>query len=222
MKIGVPRDAYKSVHYNAEMSSNNGSLNPNYGVNISALNYVFGFMMGDGGAKEDNITAIAPNYKDRGLYHAVPFRMSNDGYSIPNGMYYGKYQSYQSDIGMDPITSSFVKKFDDPQPRIIHAYASDNPDEIRIVDDAVFSSTSSDPIESYTEVNFSINKYDGRGFSASTGATPRFNELALVSGWYNSELDDYESLRIITHFCRPTIILSEGDSIEGIYRLYGR
>lgn len=226
MKIGIPRDAYKSIYYNAEISTMNPMDTPNIvtnpGINISAMNYVFGFMMGDGGAKEDNITAIAPNYKDRGLYHAVPFRMSNDGYSIPNGMYYGKYQSYQSDIGMDPITSSFVKKFDDPQPRIIHAYASDNPDEIRIVDDAVFSSTSSDPIESYTEVNFSINKYDGRGFSASTGATPRFNELALVSGWYNSELDDYESLRIITHFCRPTIILSEGDSIEGIYRLYGR
>lgn len=222
MKIGVPRDAYKSIHYNAETSLTDPAVVVNQGVNLPAMHHIFGFMMGDGGSKEDNITAISPSYKDRGLYHAIPFRMSNDGKPLEDGMYYGKYQSYQSDIGMDPITSYFIKKFDEPKPRIIHAYASDNPDELQIVDDSVFSSTSTTAIESYIEINFSINKKDGRGHAAVIGATPRFNEMALVAGWYNAEYDDYECLRIISHFTRPSIILSEGDSIEGIYRLYGR
>ena len=29
-------------------------------------------MIGDGGAREDNVTAIAPDYKRRNLYRAVP------------------------------------------------------------------------------------------------------------------------------------------------------
>lgn len=222
MKIGVQRDAYKSIYYNAETSINNGSMVPHAGVNIPAMNYIFGFMMGDGGAKEDNITAIAPNYKNRNLYHPIPFRMSNDGYTIPEGVYYGRAKSYQSDIGIDPIISSYVKKFDDPKPRIVHVWVTDNPNELSIVDDTVFASTSSLAIESYVEINISVDDKDGRGYYTSTNGSARINEFGLVSGWYNPEEDDYESLRLFTHFTRPSIALSEGDSIEAIYRLYAR
>lgn len=222
MKIGVPRDQYKSIYYNAECSISNGSMPLNAGINISSNNFIFGFMMGDGGAKADNVTAIAPNYKDRSLYRPIPFRMSNDNYVIPEGRYFGRSMSYQNTVGVDPIISSYVKRFDDPAPRIVHVWASDNPDELSIVDDTVFSSTSSRKIESYVEINISVDKYDGRGFFTSTNSSARVNEFALVSGWYNGELDDYESLRIFTHFTRPSIALAEGDSIEAIYRLYAR
>lgn len=222
MKIGVQRDAYKSTSYDAECSLSDGSAIVNPGVNISALNFVFGFMMGDGGAREDNITAIAPNYKNRGLYRAIPFRMSNDGNEIPAGKYFGKVQSYQGSAGIDPITSYYVKKFDDPKPRIVHVWVTGNDDEMSIVDDTVFASTSSLAIESYVEINISVDAYDGRGFFTSTNSSPRVNEFALVSGWYNSEENDYESLRVFTHFTRPSIALSQGDSIEAIYRLYAR
>lgn len=221
MKIGVQRDEYKSIYYNAECSTSNGSMVINPGVNISALNYIFGFMMGDGGAREDNVTAIAPNYKNRNLYRAVPFRMSNDNHEIPNGKYFGRYTSFKN-AGMDPIISSYVKKFDNPAPRIVHVWVTDDPDELSIVDDTVFSSTSSLNIESYVEINISVDQYDGRGFYTSTNSSARVNEFALVSGWYNAEKDDYESLRIFTHFTRPSIMLSDGDSIEAIYRLYAR
>ena len=222
MKIGVQRAAYKSIYYDTETSISNSAVSVNTGVNISALNFVFGFMFGDGGAREDNITAIAPDYKNRNLFRAIPFRMSNDGSEIPNGKYFGKVNSYQGTTGMDPITSYYVKKFDNPAPRIVHSWVTDNSDEIKIVDDTVFASTSSIPIESYVEINISVDDKDGRGFFTSTNTSPRINEFGLVSGWYNAIEDDYESLRLFTHFTRPSIALSEGDSIEAVYRLYAR
>lgn len=225
MKIGVPRDAYKSIYYNAEISTMNPADTPNIitnpGINISAMNYIFGFMIGDGGSREDNITAIAPNYKNRNLYRAIPFRMSNDGTDIPNGIYFGKAQSLQS-TSMNSITSYYVKKFDDPRPRIVHVWVTDNPNELSIVDDTVFSSTSSLAIESYVEINISVDEHDGRGFFTTTNSSARINEFALVSGWYNAEYNDFESLRLFTHFTRPSIAMDTGDSIEAIYRLYAR
>lgn len=222
MKIGVPRSKYKSIYYDAECSVSDGSMVINSGINISAMNFIFGFMMGDGGAREDNITPIAPNYKNRSLFHPIPFRMSNDGYPIENGKYYGKVQSFQGSAGMDPVTSYFVKLFDDPRPRIVHAWVTDNSNERIIVDDTVFASTSSAVIESYVEINFSVNSRDGRGYCASTNSTPRINEFGLISGWFNAQEDDYESLRLFTHFTRPSITLSSGDAIEAIYRLHAR
>lgn len=239
MKIGVARGNYDSIYYNAETaigvsSAISKEFNPITGVNISALNYIFGFMVGDGGAKEDGTTVIAPDYKNRNLYHAIPFRMSNDGFAFPNGKYYGKSTSLKSSADADVITSYYVKKFDDPQPRIVHAWASDNANELEIVDDSVFASTSSLPIVSYVEMNLSVGASDCRGYFTTSQTTPRVNEFALVSGWYNPRvqknqqteenipIDDYESLRIFTHFTRPSIALADGDNIEAIYRLYAR
>jgi len=222
MKIGVQRSEYASIHYNAENSITNPAAMLNSGINISAMNFIFGFMMGDGGAREDNMTAIAPDYKRRTLFRAVPFRMSNDGTKIPNGQYFGKSTTFAGAGGMEPVTSYFVKKFDSPPPRIVHVWVSDNPNELTIVDDSVFASTSSIPIESYVEMNLSVNSDDGRGFFTSTQSSPRINEFGLVSGWYNSVKNDYEALKMFTHFSRPSISLSEGDSIEAVYRLYAR
>lgn len=222
MKIGVPRAEYQSINYNAESSTLNGSSVINAGVNISALNFIFGFMTGDGGAREDNVTAIAPNYKSRSLFRAVPFRMSVDDAPIQKGKYYGKSQTYKNSSMQDPITSYYVKKFDDPAPRIVHSWVSNKGDEMSIVDDTVFSSTSSMAIESYVEINLSIDVNDCRGYFASTGSSPRINEFGLVSGWYNPVKDEYESLRLFSHFTRPSITLAQGDYIEAIYRLYAR
>lgn len=220
MKIGVQRADYQSKNFNAETNIGDGlNLTPNGGINISGNDYIFGFMIGDGGSKEDNVTAIAPDYKNRSLYHPVPFRVSNDAYPFPEGTYYGKQVAT---IGSDTINSYYIKKFDNPAPHIVHAWASDNDDELDAVDDTVFSSSSSTPIESYVEMNISISKYDGRGYFTSSDSTPRVNELGLVSGWYNSKQGDYENLTLFTHFTRPSITLETGDEIEAIYRLYAR
>lgn len=222
MKVGVQRAEYKSIYYDAEASISNGAMNINSGVNISALNYIFGFMIGDGGSREDNMTAIAPDYKRRSLFRPIPFRMSNDGAEIPDGKYFGRVDSFQGVGAGSTISSYYVKKFDNPAPRIVHSWVTDNTDELEIVDDTVFASTSSLPIESYVEMNISVSKYDGRGFFTSTDTSPRVNEFGLVTGWYNAEKNDYESIRLFTHFTRPSITLAQEDSIEAIYRLYAR
>jgi len=222
MKIGVQRSEYQSLNYNAETNLNGINVPLNGPVSISAMNFIFGFMIGDGGAREDNMTAIAPDYKRRSLFRAIPFRMSNDGYPMPEGKYFGKVDSFHGVGAGSTVTSYYVKKFDNPAPRIVHSWVTDNPNELTIVDDTVFASTSSMAIESYVEMNISVSEYDGRGFFTSSNASPRVNEFGLVSGWYNVDKNDYESLRLFTHFTRPSLALAENDSIEAIYRLYAR
>ena len=221
MKIGVQRSGYKSSYYNAEGNiGSSESIALNGGINISGNDYIFGFMIGDGGSREDNITPIAPNYKNRMLYDAIPFRMSNDGYAFPNGKYYGKQEATID--AYTSVDSYYIKTFDQPTPHIVHAWVSDSDGELDVVDDTVFSSTSSTPIESYVEINLSISEYDTRGYFTTTGTTQRINEFGLVSGWYNSEEGDYEQLALITHFTRTNIILDTGDTVEAVYRLYAR
>jgi len=223
MKIGVSRGEYSSVHYDAETPSQPiSNVNTIAGVNISAMNFIFGFMIGDGGAREDNMTAIAPDYKRRTLFRAIPFRMDSEKEDIPAGRYFGRATTFADRNNSNQVTSFFVKKFDTPKPRIIHTWITDNPNEFTIVDDTVFASTSSIPIESYVEINMSVDHKDGRAFFQSTNSSPRINEFGLVSGWYNPNLNDYESIRLFTHFTRPSIALTEGDSIEAVYRLYAR
>lgn len=221
MKIGVHRGEYVSTKYDAEVSTSDSGVSINPGVNISALNHIFGFMMGDGGAKEDNMTALATDYKRRTLFHAVPFRMSNDGSKMPEGKYYGKAATY-SDGSSDPIYSYYIKKFDQPAPHIVHAWVSDNVHELNVVDDSVYSSTSSTPIESYVEICMSVDDMDGRGYFTSTNSIPRINEFGLVAGWYNREKMDYEAITMFSHFTRPSISMGVNDSIEAIYRVYAR
>ncbi len=218
MKIGVSRANYISSKFNAETNIGGESVIPRGGINIPALNHIFGFMIGDGGSREDNSTAIAPNYKNRTLYNAIPFRMSNDGYAFPEGMYYGKSKPSSS----DGVTSYYIKKFDTPDPHIVHVWATHNNTEEEMVDDSVFSSTSSIPIESYVEMNLSVNDSDARGYFTTVGSSTRVNEVGLVAGWYNTEEDDYEALTLFSHFTRSTLNLDEGDSLEIIYRLYAR
>lgn len=188
-------------------------------INISGNNFIFGFMTGDGGSREDNLTAIAPDYKSRTMFRAIPFQIIASGEE--NNIEAGKYFGISKSAGSTPNTSYYVKKFDQ-QPQIIHSWVTDEGEEYGIVDDSVFSSTSTMAIESYIEMGMTINASDCRAFFNYTGATPRINEFGLVSGWYNPIEKDYEHLRLFTHYTRPSIALSTGDEIEVRYRLYAR
>ena len=220
MKIGVNRINYISDKYNAETNFS-GQVSPKSGVNISALNHIFGFVVGDGGATSNNITVIAPDYKRRTLFRAVPFRMSNDGSTIDESKYFGKSTTLTND-DMTSITSYYIKTFDSPKPHIVHAWASTSSNELNVVDDSVYASVTSTPIESYIEMTMSIDKDDIRGFFTTTNSQPQINEVGLVSGWYNPEVNDYEQLVLFSHFTRPSILFADEDTISIIYRLYAR
>jgi len=222
MKIGVPKAKYKSQYYDTETSISDSSTILNSGINLSALNHIQGFMIGSGGAKEDNISAVTPRYKRRSLFNPIPFRMTRETDKIPEGKYYGKLLTYNETNSLLPITSYYVKKFDSPAPHIVHTWVTDNTSELLPVDDTVFTDTTSDAIESYVEMNLSISKDDCREYFNSVNSTALVNEFGLVTGWYNSEQDDLESIRLFSHYVRPSLTLISGDDIEMIYRLYSR
>lgn len=217
LRIGVSPKNYSSWFYNAETGSS-GNVPPVSGVNISANEAIFGFMIGDGGSREDNITAIAPDYKRRTLYHPIPFRVTDAPEKVWANKYFGRFTDLQQ------TTSFYVKRFEmtNVYPHIVHAWVSDSDQDFQPVDESVFSSTSSTPIESYVEMFLKIDSGDGLEYFNRTNTTPRINEIGLVSGWYNSQLNDFENIRLITHFTRSSIVIAENDYIEIIYRLYAR
>lgn len=187
-------------------------------INIPAQHFIQGFMIGDGGATEDNITALATDYKRRTLFHAIPFRMNTDGSVINPQKYYGISQDVSG------IRSYYIKMFDLPAPHIVHSWVTDIADQFEVVDETVFSSTSTIPIETYIEIAISVNKDDVRGYFQSTGATPRVNEFGLIAGYLNTNVDpvDFDAIRLITHFTRPSFVMEPGDTLEALYRIYAR
>ena len=222
MKIGVNRGDYASLHYNAEASIGNTGSPLISGVNIPALNHIIGFMVGDGATAEDNISVISPDYKRRTLFHAIPFRMSNDGSKI-NQKYFGRAKIFGEAPGTGEITSYYCKAFDEPAPHIVHCWATNKNEDLQLIDDTVFASTSTTPIESFVEMNLSITPEDLRGyFTQHSGSIPRISELGLVTGHWNNEFSDAEKIRLFTHFTRSAIILEENDEILCRYRIYAR
>lgn len=187
-------------------------------INIPAQHFVQGFMVGDGGAMEDNITAISPDYKRRTLFHAIPFRMSTDGTIINKQKYFGISRDTSG------IESYYIKLFDQPAPHIVHSWVTDIADQFEVVDETVFSSTSTIPIETYIEIAISVTKDDVRGYFQSTGATPRVNEFGLVAGYMNTNVtpNDFDNLILISHFTRPSVVLSKEDEVVALYRIYAR
>lgn len=227
MMMGVSdKSKWQSPSYTAE-TSDDKLAPPRSGVNISGLDYVFGFMVGDGGAREDNITAITPDYKRRNLYHPVPFRIETSDdkttWTTPTDKYFGKIKDAKGN------TLFYIKLFETEDgsntlcPHIVHAWVTDNDDLFDPVDSNVFASTSSTPIESYVEMFLKIDAADVKDYFKEIGATPRINELALVSGWYNPKINDYECLKILTHYTKGSMILdNKRDYIDIVYRLYAR
>ena len=216
-RIGVNPQHYKIWDYNAETNLGR-SVDALGGINISANNYIFGFMMGDGGAREDNITAIAPDYKRRALFHPIPFKITENPNDVWNNKYFGRFTDAQG------VTSFYIKLYENTSnyPHIVHAWVTESDDLFQPVDESVFSSTSSTPIESYVEMLLKIEPKDGTDYFKRTNTTPRINEIGLVTGWYDQNQRDYNAISLFTHFCRPSLVLGENDWVEIIYRLYSR
>lgn len=217
MGIGIP-----TSEYNDDITESD-FLDPD-NIHIHGNDYIFGFMVGDGAGAADNVTYLAPNYKNRSLYNPVPFRILTGTNTLSDtdaAKYYGK--SIIGEGTASQATSYYIKKFDS-LPQICHVWVND--DGTEVVDDTVFSSTSSVPIESYVEMNITIGGDDCRDYFTTTGSPVRINELCLVAGYpkkdSSGKVIDYCYITAFSHFTRPSITLEEDDEIECIYRLYAR
>lgn len=158
--------------------------------NISANHFIQGFMVGNGGAAEDAITAKNTNYSFIKLRNAIPFRETTSLDSLDPteaNKYLGIYRPSANSGG---VKAYYIKKFDET-PHIYHSWWRDGQkwDYVDPVtpDDLGPSATNgqgkTNRIETYAECHLSLDENDCVAYFNHDGNTntAMINELGLVA-----------------------------------------
>ena len=173
-----------------------------------ASNYICqGFMVGNGGAGEDNITTKNTAYNYISLRNPIPFQQSLSQNPTIAGRYLGCY------FGNDEISqSAYIKKFD-TTPHIYHTWWTDGQrwdyvDPVTQNDlgpNAINGAPKTNRIASYVECKLSLSDTDCQEYFSHVGnnQTAMINELGLVAfdtiagtrsiveACYNKKIQDY-------------------------------
>ena len=157
-------------------------------VPIARDHIVQGFMIGNGGSGEDQMTTKNTNYSFINLRNPIPFQQSSG--SLPNEIA-GKYLGVYNKTGASSFAKSFfIKRFDET-PHIYHSWWKDGqkwdvvdpvtPDDLG--PDAVNGAGKTDRIETYVECRLSLSETDCLTYFHADGntQTPAINELGLVA-----------------------------------------
>lgn len=156
--------------------------------NIASNHIVQGFMVGNGGAGEDQLTAKNTDYSFINLRNPIPFQQSQE--QLPPEVaakYLGKLQVPS---GSSYANSYYIKKFD-TTPHIYHSWWKDG-QKWDYVDPVVPSDLGpnaangvgkTNRIESYVECKLTIDESDFKAYFTNDGntQTPAINELGLVA-----------------------------------------
>lgn len=150
---------------------------------IAQTHIVQGFMVGNGGSGEDQMTTKNTNYSFINLRNPIPFQQGTLSNEIA-GKYLGVYNKTTE------TKSYFIKRFDET-PHIYHSWWKDGqkwdtvdpvtPDDLG--PDAVNGAGKTDRIETYAECRLSLSETDFQSYFANDGntQTPAINELGLVA-----------------------------------------
>lgn len=157
---------------------------------FASSHIIQGFMVGNGGAGEDNITTKNTNYSFVNLRRPIPFRQTTT--VLPSsvaGQYLGIYNKSTAEEEMGYAKSYFIKKFDDT-PHIYHTWWEEG-QKWSYVDpisqDNLGPNQTSAPktnrIASYIECQMSISPEDCIEYFSHAGSTqtPVINEIGLVA-----------------------------------------
>lgn len=156
---------------------------------IAAEHIVQGFMVGDGGAKEDMISTMNTDYSFVKLRNPIPFQETEEAHldaSIAN-KYLGDLRLSTS--GVQKGHAYYIKKFDE-KPQIFHSWYKDGQswNELDpVTEDALGPNPSimhkTNRIESYVQCRLSLDANDCMAYftKESQNRTPRINELGLVA-----------------------------------------
>lgn len=155
--------------------------------NISARHFIQGFMIGNGGSGEDQMTTKNTDYSFVRLRNPIPFQQTD---SSLNPDIAGKYLG-ELRVGNYAYTHSyFIKKFEST-PHIYHGWWRDGEkwdysDPITADDlgpDAPNGAGKTSRIESYVECELSLDESDCVTYFGRDGntQTPAINELGLVA-----------------------------------------
>lgn len=219
-------------------TSLNTIIDPKTGKTIapySPQHHVCMFGVGTGGAPENSVSATDVEYNERSLVQPIPFRIVSatdpDNYpaltSTESSMYWGK--KVFDELGdASAVTAYYMKAFD-TDPEIIHLWR-DNPDPdedgTNVTEagaSSVFSSSRTEGIESFTELNLTISKKDLKQYFTAIGMpeSARINELALYCAELDSSRGDYTNIKLFSKLNFQTEPLSTTKDMEIIYRVYG-
>lgn len=153
---------------------------------ISSSHIVQGFMIGNGGGGEDQMTAKNTDYSFMCLRNPIPFQQVSDQLD-PSviGKYCGKYR-----LPSSTVNSYYIKRFE-ATPHITHSWWSDGQrwdyiDPVTQQDlgpDSQNGVGKTNRIESYVECQLALDDTDCAAFFNSDGntQTPAINELGLVA-----------------------------------------
>lgn len=154
---------------------------------ISAKHIVQGFIVGNGGAGEDQMTAKNTDYSFINLRNPIPFRQATESSPIDPSIihkYCGKYRISST------VSSYFIKRFES-LPHIYHGWWKDSQrwdyvDPVSQSDlgpNAQNGSPKTSRIETYVDCNLKLDEDDCLEYFANNGntQTPAINELGLVA-----------------------------------------
>lgn len=157
---------------------------------FSSSHVIQGFMVGNGGAGEDNITTKNTNYSFVNLRRPIPFRQTTT--VLPSsvaGQYLGIYNKSTAEEEMGYAKSYFIKKFDDT-PHIYHTWWEEgqkwsyvDPVSQDNLGPNQTSAAKTNRIASYIECQMSISPEDCIDYFSHAGSTqtPVINEIGLVA-----------------------------------------
>lgn len=157
---------------------------------FSSTHIIQGFMVGNGGAGEDNITTKNTNYSFINLRRPIPFRQTTT--VLPSnvaGQYLGIYNKSTAEEELGYAKSYFIKKFDDT-PHMYHTWWKEgqkwsyvDPVSQDNLGPNQTASPKTDRIASYIECQMSISPEDCIDYFSHAGSTqtPVINEIGLVA-----------------------------------------
>lgn len=179
--------------------------------NISSDHICQGFMVGNGGAGEDQLTTKNTDYSFINLRNPIPFQQTQSKLTGEDAMKYtGKLRTGSSGF----TYSYFIKKFDET-PHIYHSWWKDGQkwdyiDPVMQSDlgpEASEGAPKTNRIETYVECKLVLTEDDFKAYfsNASNAQTPAINELGLVA--FDTTLNGVRSIftRMYRMYVQPLI-----------------
>lgn len=203
------------------------------------------FGIGITGSAENNVTQFPVDYTENSISLSkittdgtlldgvmIPFRYTaNELTEAEQTKYFGK-KSFENGV-----VGYYLKAFE-TEPIIRHYYkSSDDSEYYDEVNNTVWTSYNTSPIDSFTEIVLKIGKNDVKEWAEATNGleSSKVNTVALFSGDYNpygysglnsmGELvtlpPDYQNVELFSKLTIPTEPLQINKDLDIIYRVYG-
>lgn len=182
---------------------------------------IFGFMVGNGG--EEGSGVIAPKYEstmladNNGAASFLPFQIIKSGQTFDEQ---DKYCLSYNDI-QNKKTYYYVKKFDTTTHTEGASISSKWADGSGDVSEDEITSYSS-PILTYAECVLTISATDLRDYFGESNIDHcAINQLGLVSGYYNSAINDWDDVKLVTCVNFKSRDLSNSENrLQITYKIY--